>query len=162
MKPAAIGIIFRKNQTEVLLVCRKDVGVWVLPGGGIEPGELPESAVIREVLEETGLKAVIRRKVGEYTPLNRLAHFTHLFECDILAGELQTGEETRDLQFFPTSQLPFLFFPLHRDWLEDALKNDPQVIRKPITRITYFEAFRYFIKHPWMIFRYLMTRLFCK
>lgn len=28
---------------------------WLLPGGGVEPGEHPEEAVLREVVEETGL-----------------------------------------------------------------------------------------------------------
>lgn len=47
-----------------ILMCRlsKEVprwmGYWTLPGGGIEFGESPEAAVVREVMEETGLEVV--------------------------------------------------------------------------------------------------------
>ena len=34
---------------------------WVLPGGGIEPGESEEACVIRELFEETGLVVEVER-----------------------------------------------------------------------------------------------------
>ncbi|NHB84328.1 NUDIX domain-containing protein [Tessaracoccus sp. HDW20] len=36
-------------------------GTWTLPGGGVDPGESPSEAVLREVHEETGQEIVIDR-----------------------------------------------------------------------------------------------------
>lgn len=41
-------------------------GAWLLPGGGIEPGETAEAAVVREVQEETGILIGNPRFVAVY------------------------------------------------------------------------------------------------
>ena len=43
------------EQCTLLLLHRK-LGIWVPPGGHIEPNELPNHAAVREVREETGLE----------------------------------------------------------------------------------------------------------
>ncbi|HVX46517.1 MAG TPA: NUDIX domain-containing protein [Mycobacteriales bacterium] len=42
-------------------------GRWTLPGGGLQPGEDPAAAVLRELAEETGLSGSIERLVGVHS-----------------------------------------------------------------------------------------------
>lgn len=51
----ATGYLVRDGKT--LLLKHKKLGMWLPPGGHIDEGETPDEAVLREVLEETGLKA---------------------------------------------------------------------------------------------------------
>jgi 8-oxo-dGTP pyrophosphatase MutT (NUDIX family) len=34
------------NNSKILLIKRRDIPVWVLPGGGIDQGESPETAAV--------------------------------------------------------------------------------------------------------------------
>lgn len=43
---------------------RAGLSKWVIPGGGVEPGERAADAAEREVFEEAGVKGSIVRKLG--------------------------------------------------------------------------------------------------
>ncbi len=58
-RPSAYAIVI--NDGKILLT--KQFGKYHLPGGGIELGENPEEAVVREVIEETGYKVSNPRAV---------------------------------------------------------------------------------------------------
>ena len=64
---AAYGLI---KQNKQILLCRisamvpGSVGKWTLPGGGVEFGESPAEAMVREVNEETGLQATALAVAG--------------------------------------------------------------------------------------------------
>jgi 8-oxo-dGTP pyrophosphatase MutT (NUDIX family) len=46
---------FAVSSRGVILLRHRLLGIWVQPGGHVDPGEAPEQAAVRETLEETGL-----------------------------------------------------------------------------------------------------------
>ena len=63
--------ICRDDDGRVLLARCSDgepePGAWTLPGGGVEWGEHPDDAVVRELEEETGLRGAPGRVLGIYS-----------------------------------------------------------------------------------------------
>lgn len=158
-KQAIYGIIFNPERTEVLLVQRRDIPVWVLPGGGLDPKETPEEGALREVREETGLEVTLVRKVAEYLPVNKLTQLSHLFELRTVGGDPRMGPETRAVRFFPLNALPKLLPPPYAGWIHDAIHPKGEVIRKKIEGVSYFVLLKLFLLHPLLVGRYLLTKL---
>ncbi|MBI5653218.1 MAG: NUDIX domain-containing protein [Chloroflexi bacterium] len=129
---SASAIVFSPDRKQVLLIKREDFRIWVLPGGGIEPGETHEQAAIRETREETGYEIAIDRLVGRYwhpqSPRGGDRRF--LFEGHIIGGAaIQNGPETRGVEFFPVNALPARTIPWLKEFVADALANSNVIER---------------------------------
>lgn len=121
--PAASAIVRDKNG-RVLLQQRSDNGLWGVPGGGIDPGEEPAQAAIREVYEETGLHVEVLRLIGvfggkyqvkSYPNGDKVAYVSVTFECRVIGGEINPDpEESKDVRWFSIDELPFEFMKVHQ------------------------------------------------
>ena len=158
MHESVLVAVFDSKVEKLLLTKRRDIPVWVFPGGRIEKDETPEMAAIRESLEETGFEIEIIKKVGEYTPRNRLSHFTHFFKARIVSGNAKTGDETKALQFFDPHALPYPLPPPYRLMTKHALDSN-SLIRMPLPQSSYFHFLTALIRRPDLVFRFVLMKL---
>lgn len=150
--------IFSEDRQEVLLIKRRDVPIWVLPGGGIDPGESPQAAIVREIKEETGFGVKIEKQIGEYLPNNRLTRQTYLFDCKVVSGQAKSSSETKEVKFFPLERLPPMP-PPYPGWIEDGKKNLPYPVKKILYEVSYLKLVYYLLTHPILVARFLLSRM---
>ncbi len=122
-------VIIFDDQRRILLCHRRDYDIWNLPGGGIEGGELPTEAAVREVQEETGLKIEIKRLIGVYGKSYR-DEFVFVFEGIPVSGNISPTDETDSCEYFAIDEFPINTIPHHVERVQDAIKN----ISEPIFR----------------------------
>lgn len=110
--PSATALVFDEHG-RVLLAQHSNHGLWVAPGGAVDPGESPADAAVREAWEETGLYVEPLRLTGvyggnrvRYANGDEAEYVMTVFECRPLSGTLQPdGEETLDVKFFEPGEL---------------------------------------------------------
>jgi len=61
---AAYAVVVADGRMLLVHWAEADQSGWSLPGGGLEPGEHPEQAAVREVREETGYDVEIDELLG--------------------------------------------------------------------------------------------------
>lgn len=71
----------------------RDQQSWNLAGGGVNEGETDEEALVREVLDETGLRVRVHVPVGE--ELVKGEDTMQLYLCTIIGGALMATRESR-------------------------------------------------------------------
>jgi 8-oxo-dGTP diphosphatase len=63
---------------------------WVVPGGGVEPGESPADTAIREAREELGLDVRLRSEEATFV-VRADDHVEHYFLVDVVGGTFGSG-----------------------------------------------------------------------
>jgi 8-oxo-dGTP pyrophosphatase MutT (NUDIX family) len=122
---SAGGVVFDRTG-RVALVKQHDRSLrlrWTLPKGRRDPGESIEAAALREVHEETGLRARIVGYLGRHEGRRR---FTHYFVMRLVRDDGVHDDETVELRFVkPTRARRMLGSRRDRGVLDQALAMAP-------------------------------------
>lgn len=128
------------NDGQMLLTRRRDLPLWVAPGGHLDRGETVQACCVREVREETGLDVEIERLVGLYArrqgQRGQILWMTFLFQCRVAGGTLRVTDETTAIGYWPIGKLPINTAYWHRRYLADTVNgNHTAVCRAMPTRL---------------------------
>ncbi|MGX9348382.1 NUDIX domain-containing protein [Microbacterium sp. KNMS] len=125
--PGVTAVI--RDDDRFLLARHRHSGLWSLIGGGVEPGEEPVAALLREVLEETGARVRVRGIVGVYggEPMmvtypngDQVGYVTTAFDCELLSAATPDLEELLELGWFSRDAIPSL---PRRDWIDRVIAD---------------------------------------
>ncbi len=92
MQEVALGIVVK--EASVLLVEKKNPkgsSMWRFPGGKVETGESIESAVVREVEEETGIRCLPMAEIATRTWHSKDMKL-RFFICEYISGTAKINE----------------------------------------------------------------------
>ena len=127
-RTSAGGVVVRLEAYRLLVALVGGEGArkgYILPKGGVEPGESLEEAARREIEEEAGLsRLTLLTRLGTLERLNwartcwTTVHY-FLFSTEQVEGRPTDEEYDYRLEWFPLDALPDLFWPEQRRLIEE-------------------------------------------
>ncbi len=124
----SVKALVLNESKDKFLICEEETGVWELPGGGLNWGEIPQEGLSREVFEEMGVKVTSVADNPSYfitaQTLNRgvwivnVVYETTLKNLDFIPSDecvnikFVNKQDIKDMKVFPTiKQLADMFNP---------------------------------------------------
>jgi 8-oxo-dGTP pyrophosphatase MutT (NUDIX family) len=115
----SVTILTFDDHNRVLLVKHAATGMWVAPGGSIDPpDEYPADAAVREMWEETGLLVEPSRVVGvfggpefqiTYPNQDQVSYVMIVFEAHVTGGRMEADSaEILEVGYFSQADLAAL------------------------------------------------------
>jgi ADP-ribose pyrophosphatase YjhB (NUDIX family) len=137
LRVAAYAVIIEDGRLLLSRLVNSNRQLWILPGGGIDHGEDPYDAVIREVFEETGYRAEVDRLLGIHNfrgPMRRdgvevdCHRVRVMYEAHVVGGELtfETDGSTDQAAWIPLDEVPELDHVESVDYALGLLRALPQ------------------------------------
>lgn len=121
------GVVVRE-EGKILAIKREDDGRWVPPGGVLELDETPQECVVREVLEETGIKVEPERLIGVYKNTN-LGVVSLAFLCRPVDGQPHTSDEAVAVAWVSRDEATEAMPEARAARVTDAFRDDGPFVR---------------------------------
>jgi 8-oxo-dGTP pyrophosphatase MutT (NUDIX family) len=133
----SVAVMVGDGRGRLLLVRNRDDGRWQTVGGGMDPGEEPADAAVREAFEETGLLVEPTRVIGVYAgpdfrltyPNGDVVDYVGIAFAATVAGgaERPCEDEVDRLGWFARDEALALPMAAHtRRLVEDAFQDLPE------------------------------------
>ncbi|MDL9947912.1 NUDIX domain-containing protein [Gordonia sp. ABSL11-1] len=130
---SGVSAVVLDGSDRLLLTHRADTREWAVVSGVLEPGEEPARAIVREIAEETGIRAeIVRLTSVDVTPM---VHYpngdqTRYLDVCFLARHLDgephpADDENTAVEWFHLDDLPGDLAATSRLRIENALRDDP-------------------------------------
>ncbi len=126
MQPIVVAAVAFTRAGALLTVRKRGTGMFMLPGGKLEPGESPAEAARREVSEEVGLDVGDLELLGEFAadaanePGRTIVSTVYRAE---LPGEPRAIGEIAELRWTPLDASAADLAPLLREHVLPALRD---------------------------------------
>ena len=106
---AVAALIF--NETGQVLLFRHTYRKfeWGIPAGSLEYDEWPEDAIVREMLEETGMQIQVQRLLLAESSKDD-HHVSLIYLCRIVDGVFRESDEISEVKYFHVNDLPPMLF----------------------------------------------------
>ena len=161
-KDGAFLILFKDgSRKEIFLVFRSDYPIWVLTGGGIEKGETPKNAAIREAEEESGFKVKLLREIGVYHAMNKngdLVRKTYFFEGRKVSGEFKPEFPGCKGEWFDVNNLPKDITFRTKEKILDAVNFSGKQFIKNVKREPFLDNIQILLRHPFAATKYIRDK----
>jgi 8-oxo-dGTP diphosphatase len=108
-----VGAVIEDARGRLLLIKRghePGAGLWSLPGGRVEPGETDAEALVREMLEETGLTVEPGRLIGRVQRPGLDGDVIDIsdYAATVIGGTLQAGDDAAGARWVSREDLAIL------------------------------------------------------